>query len=336
MRLLAKPPLAVAIAAALLSGGVPASALAPARVVVNSVTEPPDLRPVRGHWRTTITIYNQSMRTASPVRLRMFLSSGRRFSADDLPRELVLTPASDPDVPAPELQADLHAPRHRDDPGVDPAARLLRRDVPRHGADQQRRPQVPLLRPDDARRHRAADDGRRRRRRRHPRSGRTCRPRRRDGRDRRPPVLPARRAPPAPGGDARASRARDGDAFQARRARGDVGRPRREPAIPAIAVARSKLVVSHVTEPPDIRPVRGHWRTTVTISNQGSTTSAPASCACSSRRDGASAADDLPRELVVTPSTAAVLSAHGLDDAAASAAHGDDPGRRSRSARTTS
>ncbi len=93
MRLLAKPPLAVAIAAAALAGAVPASALAPARVVVNSVTEPPDLRPVRGHWRTTITIYNQSMRTASPVRLRMFLSSGRRFSADDLPRELVLTPA---------------------------------------------------------------------------------------------------------------------------------------------------------------------------------------------------------------------------------------------------
>jgi hypothetical protein len=93
MRLLAKPPLAVAIAAAALSGAVPAAALAPARVVVNSVTEPPDLRPVRGHWRTTITIYNESMRTSSAVRLRMFLSSGRRFSADDLPRELVLTPA---------------------------------------------------------------------------------------------------------------------------------------------------------------------------------------------------------------------------------------------------
>ena len=93
MRLLAKPSLTVAIAAALLSGAVPAAALAPARVVVNSVTEPPDLRPARGHWRTTITIYNQSMRTASPVRLRMFLSSGRRFSADDLPRELALTPA---------------------------------------------------------------------------------------------------------------------------------------------------------------------------------------------------------------------------------------------------
>jgi hypothetical protein len=93
MRLLAKPPLAVAIAAAALSGAVPAAALAPARVVVNSVTEPPDLRPVRGHWRTTVTVYNQSMRTASPVRLRMFLSSGRRFSSDDLPRELVLTPA---------------------------------------------------------------------------------------------------------------------------------------------------------------------------------------------------------------------------------------------------
>src|SRR5436189_4754579 len=93
MRLLALPPLAVAIAAALVTGGVPASALAPARVVVNSVTEPPDLRPVRGHWRTTITVYNQGLRTASPVRLRMFLSTGRRFSADDLPRELVLTPA---------------------------------------------------------------------------------------------------------------------------------------------------------------------------------------------------------------------------------------------------
>lgn len=93
MRLLARPSLAVAIAAAALSGAVPAAALAPARVVVNSVTEPPDLRPVRGHWRTTITVYNQSMRTAPGVRLRMFLSRGRRFSSDDLPRELVLTPA---------------------------------------------------------------------------------------------------------------------------------------------------------------------------------------------------------------------------------------------------
>lgn len=93
MRLLAKPSLAVAIAAALLSAAVPASALAPARVVVNSVTEPPDLRPVRGHWRTTITVYNESRVTAAPLRLRMFLSRGRRFSRDDLPRELTLTPA---------------------------------------------------------------------------------------------------------------------------------------------------------------------------------------------------------------------------------------------------
>jgi hypothetical protein len=93
MRLLAKPSLAVAIAAALLSAAIPAAALAPARVVVNSVTEPPDLRPVRGHWRTTITVYNESLATAAPVRLRMFLSRGRRFSRDDLPRELTLTPA---------------------------------------------------------------------------------------------------------------------------------------------------------------------------------------------------------------------------------------------------
>ncbi len=93
MRLLAPLSMLVAIAIALLSVGAPAGALAPSRVVVNSVTEPPDLRPVRGHWRTTITIYNQGARTAASARLRMFLSSGRRFSRDDLPRELVLTPA---------------------------------------------------------------------------------------------------------------------------------------------------------------------------------------------------------------------------------------------------
>lgn len=93
MRLPANPPALVAVAAALLCAAVPADALAPARVVVNSVTEPPDLRPARGHWRTTITVYNQSGRSAAPVRLRMFLSTGRRFSADDLARELVLTPS---------------------------------------------------------------------------------------------------------------------------------------------------------------------------------------------------------------------------------------------------
>ncbi len=93
MRLLAPLSMLVAIAIALLSAGAPVDALAPSRVVVNSVTEPPDLRPVRGHWRTTITIYNQGARTAASARLRMFLSSGRRFSRDDLPRELVLTPA---------------------------------------------------------------------------------------------------------------------------------------------------------------------------------------------------------------------------------------------------
>lgn len=93
MRLLAPLSTMVAIAIALLSVGAPADALAPSRLVVNSVTEPPDLRPVRGHWRTTVTIYNQGGRTAASTRLRMFLSAGRRFSRDDLPRELVLTPA---------------------------------------------------------------------------------------------------------------------------------------------------------------------------------------------------------------------------------------------------
>jgi hypothetical protein len=43
--------------------------------------------------------------------------------------------------------------------------------------------------------------------------------------------------------------------------------------VPAVSIARPMLVVSHVTEPPDVRPVRGHWRTTVTISNEGSTSS---------------------------------------------------------------
>ncbi len=93
MRLLAPLSILVAIVVAVLSVGAPAGALAPSRLVVNSVTEPPDLRPVRGHWRTTVTIYNQGASTAASARLRMFLSTGRRFSRDDLPRELVLTPA---------------------------------------------------------------------------------------------------------------------------------------------------------------------------------------------------------------------------------------------------
>jgi len=93
MRLLARRPFTwAALAAALLAAAVPAAVGAPMRLVVNSVTEPPDLRPVSGHWRTTITIYNQSLRTAGSSRLRMFLSVGRRFSPDDLPRELRLSP----------------------------------------------------------------------------------------------------------------------------------------------------------------------------------------------------------------------------------------------------
>ncbi len=93
MRLLAKPTTVVATSLALVCAGVPAAALAKPSLVVSSVTEPPDLRPVRGHWRTTVTISNQGSTTASATRLRMFLSRGRRFSRDDLPRELRITPA---------------------------------------------------------------------------------------------------------------------------------------------------------------------------------------------------------------------------------------------------
>ncbi|MDX6676225.1 MAG: hypothetical protein QOE31_277 [Solirubrobacteraceae bacterium] len=93
MRLLAKPTTLVAVSAALLGVGVPAIAIARGNMVVSSVTEPPDIRPTRGHWRTTITVSNQGSTTASSVRVRMFLSTGRRFSRDDLPRELRLTPA---------------------------------------------------------------------------------------------------------------------------------------------------------------------------------------------------------------------------------------------------
>jgi hypothetical protein len=93
MRLLAKPTTLVATSLALICAGVPAVALARANLVVSSVTEPPDLRPVRGHWRTTVTISNQGSTTASSTKLRMFLSRGRRFSRDDLPRELAITPA---------------------------------------------------------------------------------------------------------------------------------------------------------------------------------------------------------------------------------------------------
>ncbi|MDX6680919.1 MAG: hypothetical protein QOG94_958 [Solirubrobacteraceae bacterium] len=92
MRLLARPTSLLAVSAAVLGIGVPAIAHARGSVVVSSVTEPPDVRPVRGHWRTTITVSNQGSTTSTPVHLRMFLSRGRRFSRDDLPRELQLAP----------------------------------------------------------------------------------------------------------------------------------------------------------------------------------------------------------------------------------------------------
>ncbi len=92
MRLLAKSTSLVVLSAAVIGIGVPASTQATGNVVVSSVTEPPDLRPTRGHWRTTVTVSNQSHKTSSAVKLRMFLSRGRRFSRDDLARELNLRP----------------------------------------------------------------------------------------------------------------------------------------------------------------------------------------------------------------------------------------------------
>lgn len=92
MRPLARPTTLVATSAALLCAGVPAVALARANLVVSSVTEPPDIRPSRGHWRTTVTVSNQARTTSSPVKLRVFLSRGRRFSRDDMARELTVTP----------------------------------------------------------------------------------------------------------------------------------------------------------------------------------------------------------------------------------------------------
>jgi hypothetical protein len=89
----AKPAVLVALSAALLAAGVPAISVARPKLVVSHVTEPPDIRPVRGHWRTTVTISNQGSTSSTEGKLRMFLSKGRRFSRDDLARELRVTPA---------------------------------------------------------------------------------------------------------------------------------------------------------------------------------------------------------------------------------------------------
>jgi len=93
MRLQSKTTAALAIAAALIGAGVPAITAARSKLVVSHVTEPPDVRPTGGHWRTTVTLSNQGSTTSPAGRIRMFLSKGRRFSRDDLPRELVVSPA---------------------------------------------------------------------------------------------------------------------------------------------------------------------------------------------------------------------------------------------------
>ncbi len=92
-RLAGRPAALVALSAALLAAGVPAVSIARPKLVVSHVTEPPDVRPVRGHWRTTVTISNQGSTSSTEGKLRMFLSKGRRFSRDDLARELRVTPA---------------------------------------------------------------------------------------------------------------------------------------------------------------------------------------------------------------------------------------------------
>ena len=64
------------------------------------------------------------------AKLRMFLSRGRRFSRDDLAARARRHPARVVRYPRMSSMRVLLAPRHGDDPGVDPRARLLRRDVP--------------------------------------------------------------------------------------------------------------------------------------------------------------------------------------------------------------
>lgn len=93
MRLHPKPTALVAMSAAVLGAGVPAIAFARSKLVVSHVTEPPDVRPTSGHWRTTVTLSNQGSTASNGGKLRLFLSKGRRFSPDDLPRELVVTPS---------------------------------------------------------------------------------------------------------------------------------------------------------------------------------------------------------------------------------------------------
>jgi hypothetical protein len=93
MRRHSKPAAALALSAAIVGAGAPAIAPARSKLVVSHVTEPPDSRPVRGHWRTTVTLSNEGSTASNAGKLRMFLSKGRRFSRDDLPRELVVTPS---------------------------------------------------------------------------------------------------------------------------------------------------------------------------------------------------------------------------------------------------
>jgi hypothetical protein len=81
-------PVLVIACGVLLLGAAPAVAGAGDKLVVDSVTEPPDTQARGGKWRLTVTVSNEGNARSTSDRVRWFLSLGRRFSADDLQRRL--------------------------------------------------------------------------------------------------------------------------------------------------------------------------------------------------------------------------------------------------------
>jgi hypothetical protein len=83
----------------------PANAGAGDKLVVDSVTEPPDTQARGGKWRLTVTVSNEGGERSTSDRISWFLSRGRRFSEDDLQRRLTGT------VNLPALNANRQATR---------------------------------------------------------------------------------------------------------------------------------------------------------------------------------------------------------------------------------
>jgi hypothetical protein len=81
------PVLAIACSA-LLAGAPAADAGRTDKLVVDSVTEPPDFQSRGGKWRLTVTVSNEGNGSSVSDRIRFYLSRGRRFSNDDLQRRL--------------------------------------------------------------------------------------------------------------------------------------------------------------------------------------------------------------------------------------------------------